>query len=258
MTGRVRGAAVAPAMLVCVAVLAIHARTLGAQGLGWTAEAAASANAFWGNTSQRLVTSSLSGGHADSAFKAQVDGRFTYADATAEDQTRGMTRRSWISSVSFDHRPFARYSPFLFASAESSLENRIGLRVSGGIGAKRTFLRTEASELSLSLAVLGERTRLRDAPVTQLATTVARWSLRARARRRFDDRLSVSHLTFYRPALTTPGQFTLTSTSSLDYTLTRVVALTTSLVYSYDTEARARGAQSNADGQLVFGLRLRR
>jgi hypothetical protein len=50
------------------------------------------------------------------------------------------------------------------------------------------------------------------------------------------------------------ADFTLTSRTSLAYKMTTSLALQASFLDNYDSEARDRGARSNNDGELLFGL----
>ena len=48
--------------------------------------------------------------------------------------------------------------------------------------------------------------------------------------------------------------FTLTSRSSLAFQLSQRIGVQFSFVDSYDSEAEFRGARSNNDGQIFFGV----
>ena len=142
-------------------------------------------------------------------------------------------------------------------SAESILQQRIALRVDAGFGAKLTLLRKERDDLSISLAMLTERTRAQrsDAGVAP-STRRTRWSLRFRYRRQLTPVLYVSHVTFYQPAIERPAlRYTVDASTSLDAAITSSLSLAATLRHRYDSEARSRGASSNNDGKLVFGLR---
>ena len=90
--------------------------------------------------------------------------------------------------------------------------------------------------------------------VTTRPDLLARWSWRVKARHTVDDRLILSHATFYRPSVGTASDFTISSTSAVAYQLRESVALTVSFVDNYDSEARGRGAESNNDGQVLVGV----
>jgi hypothetical protein len=69
-----------------------------------------------------------------------------------------------------------------------------------------------------------------------------------------NDRVRVSHETFYRPVADDFDRFTLSSNTSVAIRLAQFAHLNFSFLDSYDSEARSRGARSNNDGQLVVGI----
>ena len=219
----------------------------------WSGSAQINGSLYFGNNDQIILGGRTSFGRADSTLETRTDLQALYGAASVGDEPRQVTKRLWLGSFTADYRPFAPTSPFVFASIESSLEKRIEVRYSGGIGAKQTFVRTERTESSLSVALLGERTVPRDTTVTLPTRTLARWSLRARARHAFDDRLRFSHVTFWQPSTGRVSNFLVRSTTELEYRLNRLVGLTLSFQDSYDSEARVRGAREYNDGQFLVG-----
>jgi len=197
------------------------------------------------------MTSLLSLARSDSAFSAAVSLQARYGEAVDPDGVRFVSARALLGTLSLDAVPEARVTPFVFGTLESSLEKRIARRGSGGAGAKWVVVRTAHGEGSVSLAVLSEVTRASDASRT---TSLTRWSWRLKLKRKAADRVTFSHTTFYQPVVQDYGRYTISSTSQLEYGLTGAVALTLSLVDTYDSEARARGARANNDGQLLAGL----
>ena len=68
--------------------------------------------------------------------------------------------------------------------------------------------------------------------------------------------LYASHATFYQPSVANPTtRYTVNAVTALEQTVTSVVSLTMTLRHRYDSEARARGAASDNDGQFVVGLK---
>ena len=68
----------------------------------------------------------------------------------------------------------------------------------------------------------------------------------------------LSHVTFYQPAVQAlADRFTVDATTAIEAALTSVLALTGTLRHRYDSEALGRGAESNTDGQILVGLRVR-
>ena len=102
--------------------------------------------------------------------------------------------------------------------------------------------------------MLGERTAtLSDTAIP--ATRVARWSWRVKTEHKVHDNLSLSHVTFYAPVINAPAHFTIASTSVGAYSINPAVAFTLTFTDNYDAQAVTRGAPSNNDGALLFGVR---
>ena len=221
----------------------------------------ASANILFGNTRDRLLASRVQAGRADSTLEIRTDARFSYAESTNDDGDRVVRGRTTFLSLGTDYLPFARYSPFWFGSVESSFQQRIERRYSTGAGAKLTFYRRKDSEASISAAVLAERTQPRDdAPAatdTSRAHWLSRWSIRGRISRQLSKTTRFSHTTFYQPALEQIDRYTINSTTTFGINLTQKLALTFTFHDTYDSESRGRGARSNNDGQLLFGVNAR-
>ena len=258
-----------PARLVSVACRLVLASAVAvvlradahAQTLGWSGTVEASGNVLFGNASDRLVAGRLQIGRADSTIEVRSDLRFTYAQGENDDGDQRVKGRTAFASLGLDLHPFRRFSPFSFGSVESSLQQRIARRYSTGAGVKLTAHRDGDNELSVSLALLGERTRPRRAPEAAPDDDPAadpwrtRWSLRPRVRWRLTNAMRVSHVTFYQPTVDRISRYTINATTSLVADLTSRLAITVTLHDTYDSEARARGARRNHDGQLVFGVR---
>ncbi len=228
-----------------------------AQPPDWKIETEANASVFFGNSDQRVIATRGEVVRVDSLLEVEASMRFAYADAAVRGEDREVTKRSWIAALSADHRPYARYTPFLFGSVESSFEKRITRRYSAGLGGKLTFARTPRTETSVSLALVGERTNAAATIAPSGDGTLARWSSRFKARHAFDDRLSFTHETYYRPSVRSASDFNVASSSAIAYQLRESVSLTFSFVDSYDSEARRRGANSNNDGQILAGVLAR-
>ena len=243
-------------MLALAGVVQLVAGPLRAQDLGWSGTAEASANLLHGAVRGRVASAALGLGRADSVLQVRAELQVTYADSRDADDNSAVNARATRATLAVDRQPFARVSPFAFGSAETSLQQRIASRFAGGAGAKLVVHRHGDDDASVSLALLGERTRALDpAPAMESVSTRVRWSLRGKLRRRFSDALRFTHVTFYQPAVDRPARYTIDSNSSLAATMTRSLALTATLRERFDSEARTRGARSNHDGQLLFGVR---
>ncbi|HET7565104.1 MAG TPA: DUF481 domain-containing protein [Gemmatimonadaceae bacterium] len=237
-----------------VAFITVTPPSAAAQGLGWNTKTEAGVSLFFGNTEQRVVTTHGNVAHADSTFEMQTDLRFSYGEASADSGRRFVNKRSWIASLSLNSWPFARFSPFFSGSIESSLEKLIHLRYNAGLGAKMSFVHNDATDANFSLALLGEKTISSGAQPAGLQTTLLRWAATAQLRHKLDEKLSINSETAYRPTAQFLAHYTFTNTTALQYQMNHNVGLSVSLVDNFDSQAMERGARSNNDGQLLFGV----
>lgn len=251
--GRLRRSARRSAFVVALAALALPGPALAQSADTWKAEAELGGAFFFGNTSAITLTTRTAASVADSTREIAVDGVFTYGEATDPEGISFVNKRSWAAGMTFDLHPFARVSPFALVRIESSFEQRIDQRYSLGAGAKLTVLNEEASELDVSLAMLGDRLQPRGTEVE--ADTRLRWSGRLRGRRELaGGRVTLSSVTFYRPLVEEMENFTLTSTNSAAFVLSDRISLKVSFVDNYDSQAEERGARSNNDGQVLITI----
>ena len=223
----------------------------------WSGTAQANGSAFFGTSDQRVVGARASISHTDSGFALGASSEVVYGDAKLDREFRHVTKRMLLGTVSLDYRPHAPLSPFVLVTVESNLEKKIDGRYSISIGARQLLHRSEHSETSLSAAIVDELTTPYAAAAPIPSTRLTRWSFRARAKHEFDDRLRTSHTTFWMPSARTAARYLVRSTSEAQYALTRIVNFTTSVQVNYDSEAMARGARVNHDGQVMFGIGAR-
>lgn len=236
--------------------LALHAQESSAKI--WSGSIQANGSVFFGNTEQVVVGTRLTLSRGDSTAEFGFDFQQLYGETQQDNGDRTTTKRVWLGSLSLDLQPHATVSPFVYVSVESNLEKRISERYSLGIGAKRTFVNNDRSEASLSLALLDERTEPRaTTPTPPGISRLTRWSWRGRVRHQFDDRLRVSHVTFWRPSIGGEGSYLIQSNSELIYQLNEKVSFSVLFVDNYDSEARSRGARVYNDGQVLFGVATR-
>ena len=236
----------------------LTAPQLRAQEIGWRGSAEANASLFFGNTDQWVVAGATRLAFSDSAVEIRGELRADYAETSIDSGGSTVSRRAWLASTGVDFAPFSTVSPFLQGSAESSLQQRIHRRYSAGFGGKLTFVQTDDSKLSTSVALLWERTDVMDGNTNpDLDASRLRWSYRLIGSHKLDDRIRFDHETYYQPSVREMTHFTITSTSTLTFALNKMLGLTTSLHDTYDSEARRRGARSNNDGQFLVGLRAR-
>ena len=205
---------------------------------------------LFGETEQRVFGARGSLSRADSVLEFSGSLQTLYGEASLDAGDRAVIKRLWLGAVTADWHPEARWSPFLLATVETNLEKRIASRYNAGLGVKYTALRDEHRELSLSVALLDERVRrLGDDDGSRLT----RWSTRLRGRYAFNDRATLSHITFWRPSASAIDRYLVQSTTELSVALGERTALTLSFLDNYDSEAVGRGARTYNDGQLLLG-----
>lgn len=245
----------APRLAVVALVIATPSAAHGQGKKRMSGVMEASASLFQGNTDQRAILTKGELGHADSTWQLRGGITFGYADAARDSLPRNVTKRTWLGNLALDYRPFDHLSPYLFVNYESSYEKRVLDRVGVGVGGKAVLMQTGATEANVSLAMLAER--LRPSRLSPDTTTVsaARWSGRARFKHQFDPRLKLSHTTFWQPRVSDLESFTVNSTSELSFAVRQATSFTVSYQSLYDSTARGRGAQSNNDAQVLFGVK---
>lgn len=223
----------------------------------WSGTLQANGSAFFGTSDLRVLGGKGSLARTDSTVELATSGQVVYGDAKRGGETREVTRRVLLGTVSADYLPYAALSPFLLVTLETNLEKRIDGRYSISIGAKQTLVRTDHTETSLSGAIVDEYTVPIPVAEPLPPTRLTRWSFRGRVRHAFDERLRASHVTFWMPSARTTARYLVRSTSEAHYALTRTLDVTASVHVNYDSEAMARGAAVNHDGQVLFGIGAR-
>ena len=250
-TGAARLAGAVPAVLALLGT-ATAAQAQDARG-PWKRQFDVAGSLFVGNRPQTVLTTRARVSHADSTYELGGDIRFLYGEVS-EDGDREVSQRGWLGTANLDFWPHARHSPFFLGTAETSLERRIDLRLSGGVGHKYTFVDREGAAASLSVALLAERSRLPDAELGVRVVELARFSTRLRVSRQVGSRAALALESFYRPEAARFAAYTLSNTASVGYEVNDLLNLKLTWQDAYDSQARERGARSNYDGQLVVGL----
>src|SRR5687767_13673645 len=128
----------------------------------------------------------------DSAFAFRTGARFNYGEMTQEVIGTIVNKRSWDLGANYDVRPFADFTPYIRATYESSLENRIDRRYSLGAGSRYNIVRTPATDVIFSLGAAGEGTTPLPPGDTLGTITLARGNATMRIRRDFTATVSFS------------------------------------------------------------------
>ncbi len=240
---------------VCVGVspLGLVAQQADEGTRNWRAKGELGGSAFFGNTSQSALTAALSG-EVGLGF-TQLDGRtgFAYGRAANEAGETFTNKRAWDIAVRLDFDPGSSAGAFVISKVESILEKKIDLRYSAGAGAKYG-IGGDGTQAEFNLALLVEKTIPRE-EVGVPEEVVAKWAAGFRLEREIDGgRVRFETETSVEPEVRELGVFTLTSRSSLTFQVSQRIGVQFSFVDSYDSEAEFRGARSNNDGQLFFGV----
>ena len=220
----------------------------------WKGSALANASLFFGNTQQQVLGADGKLARVDSAFGFAGELQTLYGEASLDQGTRAVTKRLWMATMTVNFRPLAPVSSFITTTYQSNLEKRIDARYSVGAGAKWNVLQSSATNASLSLALSAERTVARDSTVHIPAERLARFSWQARYHHSFDDRLQVAHVMSWEPKATGVSQYLVSSNTELRYKMNGTVSLSLAFTDNYDSSAIDRGARTNNDGQMLFGV----
>lgn len=239
-------------VFLCVSPLGLVAQET-ADNRNWAAKGELGGNAFFGNSSQIAITAALSGDRGRGLLRLSGRTGFAYGRETNDAGESFMSKRAWDLVVRLGFDRGTELGAFVVSRVESIFEKKIDLRYSGGAGGKYQ-IGGGGIQAELTLALLVEKTIPREeAGVPE--SLVAKWAAGFRLEREIDDgRLRFETETSIEPELREPGVFTLTSRSSLAFQLSQRIGVQFSFVDSYDSEAELRGARSNNDGQLFFGV----
>jgi len=230
-----------------------------------TGGAEAAGNLLYGAASQRVVTTSANARWLDRGVELRLDAATGYGDA--RDQSTGVRRvivRNSRIGLTSDLHLHDRISPFGLGSLENSLQQRVGSRIIVGGGVKFTLwsppspIPDFSEDASLSIALLDERTSPLSVAGSDTAgrrVTRTRYSVRLRYRRQLTRHLRITHVTYYQPAVGTASRYTMDIATTLLLPVARRLDFTVTQRERIDSEARARGAPSARDGQLLFGVR---
>ncbi|HUG41209.1 MAG TPA: DUF481 domain-containing protein [Longimicrobiales bacterium] len=216
----------------------------------WRFDLGVALNSSGGNEDLTVFTSTLALSHIQTdAFELGFDSRIRYGRSGGRDVAQNMR-----GALTFDFRPEAHWSPFLFASAEKDPFRSLDLRFNGGAGVKRSVWRDGWSEVSLSAAALYSHENLELAEPGNDINRTARWSFRARGRRELGERSRLEQIVFYQPEWRHSGDHLLQSASSIRLGLTDTLAFT--LAFLYDRDSTPAPDVAADDWSLVTGVNL--
>jgi hypothetical protein len=247
-------------LLISVLLVSAGARSLSAQSTArpsvWSGSAQLNGSLLYGESVQRVLGARGGISRADSLLEFSAALQTLYGDASLDDSPREVVKRIWLGSLTADLKPHAIWSPFALATVETNLEKRIAGRYNAGLGIKYTARRTQATDVSLSVALLDEQ--IRPMPerggLAAEASRLTRWSTRLRVRHAFSERTRVSNVVFWRPSATEIRRYLVQAQHEFAFGLSQRTALTITLLNIYDSDAVARGARQYNDGQFLLGV----
>lgn len=224
------------------------------QEKSWSAKTELGANVFFGNTSQLAITTSLSGTLERGSLGLAGRTTFAYGEASTAEGDNFVNKRAWDAALDVNFDPGSALNGFVRGRIESIFEKKIDLRYNTGAGARYQFGSGDDTQAELSLAVIAEKTIPREGAGEE-GGVVGKWSARFKlVRSAGGGRLRFESDTAYEPEASDLSVYTLTSRNSFALRLNERIAVQLSFVDAFDTEAVDRGARSNNDGQLFFGL----
>jgi hypothetical protein len=199
----------------------------------WAAQIDFGFNGSSGNTRLAVLSTGFQVRHLiTDEFKLELSGVYRYGESE-----RVVVARNMRAVMSGDFHPDERISPFFFGTLERDPFRRLDFRGDGGGGAKLTFHSSRTAEASFSSALLysHERfvTRPDDVPIAP--RTDARWSFRARARRRLSDGIRAEHTTFYQPVWDRFGDYNVDAVTRLTAQLNDRLAIGVTHTYRHDS-----------------------
>lgn len=199
----------------------------------WAAQLEFGFNGAQGNTELVTLSTGFSIKRTETdRFELELETGYRYGESEGS-----VVARNIQSSLSFDLFPAGPWSPFIYVAAERDPFKRLDIRTDGGAGAKYTLNQGDRGTASLSLALLHTYENFRateDIPETPIRSD-ARWSMRARAKRRMAEGWQVENTTFYKPVYDQLGDYDVDSVTKLNAILNSRLAVTFSYTYRLDS-----------------------
>ena len=162
------------------------------------------------------------------------------------------------TSLKFDWRPQADFSPFVFVLANRDLIRKLDAKVDGGLGAKWTFYRGEQNKMSFSLAGVWNYENFDLAPGSE--GPQSKGSLRASARIKYDHTFSsgakFTHIIFWQPDVSDLGDYDVEMTNSLNTTLLSRLSLGVEHEYLHDAVPQPGVRRSDQRFAVVLRVKM--
>jgi hypothetical protein len=220
----------------------------------WAFEGEAGASIFFGASDQTTIAARIGLDRESAQFKMENDISYLYGESSGDEGNTFVNKRSWSIGSNLDFQSFSRVNPYLFGSANSSLEKAIRIRYKGGTGAKFSAVESEKTQLDLSVAVLAEKT-FEQGEEDGGSETLARYSGAFNFRQEYSEGRTVFDAKAeYSPVFDESDNYTVRAEAGIAFKVTEVVMLRLSVVDNYDSRAENRGAADNNDGRVLFSV----
>ena len=245
---------------ILIAAVAAGPKTVSAQLVEeekpdrWSFQVNLALAGYSGNQSLMMMSSGMSVSHLQTnLFEFDVSGRIDYSSSGGEEIARNVT-----GSIKFDLYPEADWSPFIFSTAQHIPTKNLHLRVNGGMGAKWTFWRLPAGNVSISLAGLYsyEDYGVKLKSTMEQFDRKARLSWRLKGANTFSSGISIEHIFYYQPRWSYTPDYLVDVDTTLSIQLSQILSLTVNHHFERDSQAPARNAQKD-DHYFNVGLKLR-
>jgi len=184
-------------------------------------------------------------------FELELGANYRYGRSRGEIVARSTQMRVTVNAL-----PQARWSPFIFSSAERDRFKRLDLRSSGGGGLRYRFWRSDRGRASFSTAALYDYENFSGSAgsATNGTRQNARWRILLEAESRIGDQARVKHASSWQPVWDRASDYDVEVTTSFATRVTERVSMTLNHVYQHDS-LPPEGVKRD-DQRLVAGLRL--
>src|SRR5690606_4511418 len=172
-------------------------------------------------------------------------------------RSRGETvARSAQTRVTVNMFPQARWSPYVFSTAERDRFRRLDLRSNGGGGMRYRIWNSQNGRVAFSAAALYSYENFTSSQTANPDGTRqdARWNVRVEAERRIGNVAKITHASAWQPVWDHSSDFDIEMTTTLATRVTESVSMTMNHVYQHDSLPPA--GVKREDQRLVVGLRL--
>lgn len=209
-------------------------------------------NGQMGNTQLVALSTGFQLKHLETQrFEFELTSSYRYGRSRGETVARSTQMRVTVKAF-----PQARWSPFVFSSAERDRFKRLDLRSNGGGGMSYRMWNSSSGRLAFSAAALYSYENFTPTAAAPPSPTRqdARWNVRVEAERKLGDAAKVTHASAWQPVWDHASDYDVEMTTTLATRISERVSMTMNHVYEHDSEPP--DGVKREDQRLVVGLRL--